>query len=107
MLLVANIDEDIQTAMLLNLYACYSTRNGIKHHQDPHISRDIRSCIVSLHGAGGTPEKQIDWWAGTYNKQTDLRLGQASRHGYIVIAPTTPDSIVRDFWARFPPSCLL
>lgn len=44
-------------------------------------------CIVSLHGAGGTPEKQIDWWAGTYNKQTDLRLGQASRHGYIVIAP--------------------
>jgi len=44
-------------------------------------------CIVSLHGAGGTPEKQIDWWAGTYNQQTDLRLGQASRHGYIVIAP--------------------
>ena len=44
-------------------------------------------CIVSLHGAGGTPAKQIDWWAGTYNKQTDLRLGQASRHGYIVIAP--------------------
>ena len=42
---------------------------------------------MSLHGAGGTPEKQIDWWAGTYNKQTDLRLGQASRHGYIVIAP--------------------
>jgi predicted esterase len=44
-------------------------------------------CIVSLHGAGGTPEKQIDWWAGIYSKQTDLRLGQASRHGYIVIAP--------------------
>jgi len=44
-------------------------------------------CILSLHGAGGAPEKQIDWWAGTYSKQTDLRLGQASRHGYIVIAP--------------------
>jgi predicted esterase len=44
-------------------------------------------CIVSLHGAGGSPAKQIDWWAGTYSKQTDLRLGQASRHGYIVIAP--------------------
>ncbi|MBT5885118.1 MAG: peptidase [Planctomycetaceae bacterium] len=44
-------------------------------------------CIVSLHGAGGSPRQQIDWWAGTYNKQTDLRLGQASRHGYIVIAP--------------------
>lgn len=44
-------------------------------------------CIVSLHGAGGSPAKQIDWWAGIYSKQTDLRLGQASRHGYIVIAP--------------------
>jgi predicted esterase len=44
-------------------------------------------CILSLHGAGGSPAKQIDWWAGTYSKQTDLRLGQASRHGYIVIAP--------------------
>tara|TARA_B100000519_G_scaffold200951_1_gene215304 strand:+ start:1424 stop:3802 length:2379 start_codon:yes stop_codon:yes gene_type:complete len=43
--------------------------------------------IVSLHGAGNSPEQQIDWWAGSYNKQMDMRLGQASRHGYIVIAP--------------------
>ena len=44
-------------------------------------------CIVSLHGGGNSPQQQIDWWSGPYNKQTDLRLGQAARHGYIVIAP--------------------
>jgi len=43
--------------------------------------------VVTLHGAGNSAEQQIDWWSGTYNKQMDLRLGQASRHGYIVIAP--------------------
>jgi dienelactone hydrolase len=32
--------------------------------------------IVSLHGAGMSPGQQIEWWAG-----------QASRHGYMVIAP--------------------
>ena len=32
--------------------------------------------IVTLHGATKTPEQQIDWWAG-----------QASRYGYIIIAP--------------------
>ena len=47
--------------------------------------------ILTLHGAGNSPEQQIDWWAGGYNKQMDLRLGQASRHGYIVIAPEWTD----------------
>ena len=47
--------------------------------------------IVTLHGAGNTPEQQIDWWAGPYNKRMDMRLGQASRHGYIVIAPEWTD----------------
>lgn len=42
--------------------------------------------IVTLHGAGTTPAAQIDWWAGPWNKQ-GLRLGQASRFGYIVVAP--------------------
>ena len=42
--------------------------------------------IVTLHGAGTTPEHQIDWWAGAHGPD-GTRLGQATRHGYIVIAP--------------------
>jgi predicted esterase len=44
-------------------------------------------CIVTLNGAGTTPQQQIDWWAGAYNSETESRYGQASRHGYIVLAP--------------------
>ena len=42
--------------------------------------------IVTLNGAGTTPEQQIDWWAGAW-QEGGWRAGQASRHGYIVIAP--------------------
>ena len=45
-------------------------------------------CIVTLNGAGTTPVQQIDWWAGSLKEGAALRYGQASRHGYIVIAPT-------------------
>ncbi len=41
--------------------------------------------IVTLNGAGTTPLKQIDWWAGASNDD-GKRLGQATRFGYIVIA---------------------
>jgi predicted esterase len=47
-------------------------------------------CIVTLHGAGTSPQLQIDWWAGPWDPEKRLRAGQATRHGYIVIAP---------FWA--------
>lgn len=42
--------------------------------------------VVTLHGAGTTPELQIDWWAGG-RSESGSRAGQATRHGYIVIAP--------------------
>jgi pimeloyl-ACP methyl ester carboxylesterase len=42
--------------------------------------------IVSLHGAGTSPEMQVEWWAGAVDKQGQ-RAGQAARRGYIVIAP--------------------
>jgi len=42
--------------------------------------------IVSLHAAWTTPLNQIEWWAGTTGPE-GTRLGQASRHGAIVIAP--------------------
>lgn len=44
-------------------------------------------CVVTLNGAGTTPAQQIDWWAGAFNESAGLRLGQAARHGYIVVAP--------------------
>jgi len=42
--------------------------------------------ILTLHGAGTNAEQQVDWWAGGWNDK-GLRAGQATRHGYIVIAP--------------------
>ena len=45
--------------------------------------------IVTLNGAGTTPRQQVDWWAGAWTGADDgrWRSGQATRHGYIVIAP--------------------
>jgi predicted esterase len=45
-------------------------------------------CIVTLNGGATTPQQQIDWWAGSYDQAVQARVrGQATRHGYIVIAP--------------------
>jgi len=51
---------------------------------DPHLKYPA---IVTLGGAGRTPQQQIDWWSGPYNDQAKSRLGQAARRGYLVIAP--------------------
>jgi predicted esterase len=42
--------------------------------------------VVTLHGAGTTPQHQVDWWAGQRGDD-GVPAGQAARHGYIVIAP--------------------
>jgi predicted esterase len=42
--------------------------------------------IVTLHAEFTTPLNQIEWWAGL-PAADGTRLGQASRHGTIVIAP--------------------
>lgn len=42
--------------------------------------------IVTLHGAASTPQMQIDFWAGPW-MPGGWRRGQASRRGYIVVAP--------------------
>ncbi len=42
--------------------------------------------IVTLHGAATTAEHQVDWWAGAWT-EGGWRAGQATRHGYIVVAP--------------------
>jgi len=43
--------------------------------------------IVSLHGAGFTADLEVDWWAGDWTPQGKGRAGQATRQGYIVLAP--------------------
>jgi predicted esterase len=50
---------------------------------DPHRRYPT---IVSLHGPGYAPEQQLDWWAGPATK-AGQRAGQATRQGYIVVAP--------------------
>ena len=54
-------------------------------------------CIVALHPLKGTPEQQVEWWSGAYAESTDSRMGQASRNGYIVVAPVWS----RDTQARY------
>jgi dienelactone hydrolase/tetratricopeptide (TPR) repeat protein len=41
--------------------------------------------IVALHGAGFTADLEVDWWAGEWTERG--RSGQATRQGYIVLAP--------------------
>lgn len=51
---------------------------------DPHRRYPT---ILTLRGADASPEQMIDWWAGPWSDKAGMRLGQAARHGYIVIAP--------------------
>ena len=47
---------------------------------DPHFRYP---CVVTLHGAGSTPQQQIDWWAGEQIRIKDavVRAGQARDMG--------------------------
>ena len=58
--------------------------------------------VVSLHGSNTNPPAQITWWAGEYNEQLKMRGGEATRNGYIVIAPhwTKPGQERYEFSAR-------
>ena len=42
--------------------------------------------IVSLHAAWSSPLNQVEWWAGL-PAADGIRLGQATRRGWIVVAP--------------------
>ncbi|HTU26717.1 MAG TPA: peptidase [Pirellulales bacterium] len=57
--------------------------------------------IVTLNGAGSTPQQQLDWWAGEADENGN-RLGQAMRQGYIVMAVewTKTAQIAYEFSAR-------
>lgn len=51
---------------------------------DPHRRYPA---IVTLHGAGLSTEQQLDWWAGAWSDKAGMRMGQAARHGFVVVAP--------------------
>lgn len=57
--------------------------------------------VVTLHAGGTTPLNQIEWWAGMPGPD-GTRLGQAGRHGTIVIAPAwaAADQTGYDYSAR-------
>lgn len=43
--------------------------------------------VMTLNGTRTSEIQQIDWWCGDYVPQLQSRGGEASRRGYIVIAP--------------------
>ena len=43
--------------------------------------------LLALHPIGAFPLGEIEFWAGLYDPNLGLRTGQASRQGYIVVAP--------------------
>jgi len=57
--------------------------------------------VVTLHAATTTPLNQIEWWAGVAGPD-GTRVGQAGRHGTIVVAPTwtAPSAAAYDYSAR-------
>ena|GEM_PF-684449 len=93
---------------------------------NPHLRYPM---VVSLHGLHQTPDMQIDWWAGSWRNRwqtaddvpqqraedaaqdavqeqggvspavRNMRMGHATRHGYIVIAPewNPPEARLPDY----------
>ena len=47
-----NLDADLQTKLLLNLYCCYSARNALKRHVNPEANRNIHECMMQLAHQG-------------------------------------------------------
>lgn len=50
--------------------------------------------VITLHGERSSPEQQLNWWCGPWVEKTTAqgkkvreRYGQATRFGYIVVAP--------------------
>ena len=52
MLLDGNLSPELQTMLLLNLYACYTARNAMKHHLDPQQLVNISACMLQFARQG-------------------------------------------------------
>lgn len=63
--------------------------------------------VISLHGERSSPEQQLNWWCGPWVEKTNAkgqkvreRYGQATRFGYVVVAPRwTEPGLAYDFSA--------
>ncbi|QDV27170.1 carboxylesterase family protein [Aureliella helgolandensis] len=46
-------------------------------------------CVLAMTGRGMSPEFELDWWCGQQVdwQDTQVRFGQATRHGVIVVSP--------------------
>ncbi len=54
----------------------------------PEYDPDRRyPAVVTLHSQFNTAQKQLEWWSGPYIPEIKMCVGEASRHGYIVISP--------------------
>ena len=60
---------------------------------DPHRHYPT---IVALHRQRSDATRQVDWWAGPW-REGGWRAGQASRHGYIVVAPNWAEDGQREY----------
>lgn len=97
--LIAHMKPPVQTEVQENtgvpgLYELsvpsYAGAADITYHVQLPPEYDPRKrypAVVTLNGSATTPAKQIDWWAGVYDERMKMRMGQAARRGYIVIAP--------------------
>ena len=44
-------------------------------------------CILAIHGQFTDASAELDWWAGRYSTEWKMAIGEAARHGFIVVAP--------------------
>ncbi|MGV3486452.1 MAG: alpha/beta hydrolase [Planctomycetaceae bacterium] len=72
---------------------------GAYELQLPPEYNPLRSypCIVALHPIDGNATGQLEYWAGHLSADGTTRMGQASRHGFVVIAPKWTRSGQRDY----------
>lgn len=47
-----NLDDTLQTMLLLNLYCCYSARNAIKNHVEPRAQQNLHECMLQFAHQG-------------------------------------------------------
>ncbi len=44
-------------------------------------------CIFAIPGELADASREVEWWSGSYNKEFQRCMGEASRHGYVVVSP--------------------
>ncbi len=85
-----NMQEPIELTVEIPGPAANPAPRAVKYFVQlpPEYDRYRRyPCIVALHSEGQSLKSQLEWWAGAYNPKLEMAMGQAARHGYIVLSP--------------------